>query len=190
MNRDRSSEDIAADNVPRRGFFTKATAVFVGGVVGLVPALASIGFLFHPLIRRDTGTAPEEDGFIPLGISPDALPADGTPQSVKVVADKVDAWNYFPDQEIGSVWLRRMPNDQVIAFNTICPHLGCSIDYRGAQKDFFCPCHFSSFGLDGEKQNSIPPRDMDSLPVKIGEDGNIWVDFQNFRGACEEKIPV
>ena len=30
-----------------------------------------------------------------------------------------------------------------------CPHLGCAIDYRKNTNDYFCPCHNSTFGLDG-----------------------------------------
>ena len=184
MNRNWADEDTD-DDVPRRGFFSKAAAVVVGSVVGAVPAIASLGFIFGPLIKRDGGIVGSRDGFMPLGVGSDALPADGTPQSFKVVANKVDAWNYFPDQEIGSVWLRKTPEGEIVAFNTICPHLGCSVDYRGAQQDFYCPCHFSSFNLDGEKQNSIPPRDMDGLKVKE-IDGKIWVEYKKFRGVIEE----
>ena len=125
-----------------------------------------------------------------------ALPEDGTPQQFTVFDDKQDAWNLFREVPIGSVWLRRI-GKQVIAFNTVCPHLGCAVGHRPSENDFFCPCHTSAFDLDGKKLNEVPPRDLDVLEVrrKSGgveqEDGDeIWIKFQNFRAATSEKVPV
>ncbi len=186
------AHDSDNDDVPRRGFLARATAVVAGAITCLVPLGASLGFLLNPVLRRTTGNSDDADGssgFFSLGIRPEALPEDGTPQSFKVLANKTDQWNFYPNQEIGSVWLRRLPDNQIIAFSTTCPHLGCHVDYRKAQSDFFCPCHFSSFNLQGARQNSIPPRNMDTLEVTINEDGIVCVAYKEFRGACKEKIP-
>ena len=78
----------------------------------------------------------------------DAIPADGTPAKFAVVADKVDAWNRFTNVSIGAVYLR-LVDGVPKALHTICPHLGCFIDYRPGNNDFFCPCHNSNFKLDG-----------------------------------------
>ncbi len=174
---------------PRRGFFLKFCAGLVGGIVGLFPVITAGGFLLGPILKKsDDGDADSGDGFMPLDIKADALPLDGPPQQVTVVADRVDAWNFYPQERVGSVWLRRTA-DGIVAFNTICPHLGCSVDYRTSHEDFYCPCHLSNFSLDGERQNMIPPRSMDSLETKIVDD-RVWVKFENYRGGIEEKVPV
>jgi len=167
MNNDRwrHDDDEDEEDVPRRSFFKKARAIVVGGVVGLFPALGALGFLCSPLVMRDGGIVGKEKGYLPLKIGPNALPDDGTPQSFKIVADVVDAWNFYPQQEVGSVWLRKTPAGKIIAFNTICPHLGCSVDYRGAQAAFFCPCHFVV-------------------------DGRLWVEYKNYRGGIEKQVEV
>jgi len=169
---------------PRRNFMVQAFAAGLGALVGLIPA--SIGGLFflNPLIRRTGGAG----DFLPLGVAPDGLPDDGTPQRVTVRADIVNVWNKSPNQPVGSVWLRKIEG-QVIAFNTICPHLGCAVDHRPAEGDFYCPCHTSAFQLDGERKNDIPPRGMDALEVEV-RDGEVWVKYQEFRGATSEKVPV
>lgn len=169
---------------PRRNFLTQALAAGLGALAGLIPV--SIGGLFflNPLIRRSGGA----EEFIPLGLSADGLPDDGTPQRVTVRADIVNVWNKSPDQPIGSVWLRKIEG-QVIAFNTICPHLGCAVDHRPAENDFYCPCHTSAFDLNGERLNDIPPRSMDALEVDV-RDGEVWVKYQEFRGATSKKVPV
>lgn len=188
----------------RRGFFTKFLAGALSVVLGAVPIGSGLAFFLDPLIRKaraksgpsaindDNGVQKDKDGFINLRVDISSLPEDGTPMAVKVLDDKVDAWNKFKNVAIGTVWLRRTPENEVIAFNTICPHLGCAVDYRQANRDFFCPCHTSTFNLDGERQNQIPPRDMDSLEVKTKEStGNsIWLKYQDFRGTIHEKIEV
>lgn len=178
------------DGPPRRGFFVKFFAGLVGGIVGLAPVITAGGFLLGPILKKRKADAGSdaEDGFLPLDIKSDALALDGPPQQVTVVADRVDAWNFYPQERVGSVWLRRT-GEGIVAFNTICPHLGCSVDYRTSHEDFYCPCHLSNFSLDGERQNMIPPRDMDSLETKIVND-RVWVKFKNYRGGIGEKVPV
>ena len=145
-------------------------------------------FVLDPLLRKKDADQPDAD-FLPLGIGPDALPSDGTPQQVTVQSDKQDAWNYYPRQRIGTIWIRKSTDGQIIAYSAICPHLGCSVEYRSTNKDFFCPCHNSNFDLAGERLNQIPPRPLDRLDVET-RDGKIWVRFEKFRGGIEDKNPV
>ena len=41
------------------------------------------------------------------------------------------------------------PNQDIVAYSTMCTHMGCPVAYDPAQKTFKCPCHFSMF--DAEK---------------------------------------
>jgi len=187
MAEDTTGDDGASTtDAPRRGFLTVAVAAITSAIVGAVPAVTGLLFFLDPLIRRKAGGA----NFVRLPLKPEALEDDGPPQQVKVIVEEnVDAWNTFFNVPVGSVWLRKIAG-QVIAFNTLCPHLGCSVDYRPAEQDYYCPCHRSAFDLDGKRTNEIPPRDMDTLDVKIDEDGFITVQYQEFRTVTEEKTPV
>ncbi len=174
---------------PRRSFLYQASALIVSLIVGLSPVAAGLAFFADPLLRRrPTMKGASSDGFLPVAKKSE-LPVDGTPVRFALLADKVDAWNVFPHQTIGTVYLRLI-NDQVIAFNDVCPHLGCKIDYKPATKSFFCPCHASAFNLDGEKTNPIPPRGMDTLEVRIDDGGQVWVKYINFQRGKAEKVPV
>jgi Rieske Fe-S protein len=160
----------------------------IAGLAALMAPLASgIGFILSPILRRNRGNS--RDDFVPLAISPDALPADGTPVRVSVLADRQDAWNHYPVERIGAVWLRRATDGSIQAFSTICPHLGCAVDFRGPSRDFFCPCHTSTFDLEGRRLNRIPPRDMDTLEVRIDQQ-RIHVRYLRFRAGTPEKVRV
>ena len=41
------------------------------------------------------------------------------------------------------------PNRDIVAFSTMCTHMGCPVAYEAETKTFKCPCHFSMF--DAEK---------------------------------------
>jgi menaquinol-cytochrome c reductase iron-sulfur subunit len=196
-----AADESACSEKPRRNFVVEATAAAVGAVVGIVPAVIGGLFFLDPLVRKGEqkddaeagGNAPDRvvkdaDGFIRLTLGIEALPTDGTPVRYTVHDDIVNAWNMFPNQPIGAVWLRRIQN-QVLAFSTVCPHLGCDVEHRTGEGDFFCPCHTSAFDMDGKPLNAIPPRAMDTLESKIKDD-RIWVRYEQFRGATSEKVPV
>lgn len=192
---------------PRRSMLVHLVTAILSFVIVIVPSILGGLFFLDPILRkRKTPEAggkssevsrKDERGFIRLDLNRDAVPKDGTPVAVTVLDDIVDAWNRFKNVPAGSIWLRKVGDGPILAFNSICPHLGCSVDFRSAENDFFCPCHTSAFALDGKKTNKIPPRDMDSLEVSMRTDGvddpagqEIWVRYQKFRGATAEKIAV
>ena len=80
----------------------------------------------------------------------------------------------------------------VRVLSAVCPHLGCSVGFNAANKGFYCPCHKSSFSLDGAilDPKSPSPRAMDELIAEVRGDGDVWVRFQSFRKGSPEKIPV
>lgn len=45
------------------------------------------------------------------------------------------------------------PNKDIVAYSTLCTHMGCPVSYDEASRDFKCPCHFSVF--DSEKQGQM-----------------------------------
>jgi arsenite oxidase small subunit len=45
------------------------------------------------------------------------------------------------------------PSQDIVAYSTMCTHMGCPVAYDPAQKIFKCPCHFSMF--DAEKAGQM-----------------------------------
>ncbi len=169
----------------RRGFFKKAAAVVIGGIAGLVPALAGLMVWLDPLRRKAAA------GSAVKVTTLDALPADGIPRKFPVLADRTDAWNKYLHVPVGAVYLRRTTGDKVEALNVVCPHAGCFVDFRGDSGQFHCPCHNSTFALDGGIANpsSPAPRGLDSLQAEV-RNGEVWVAFQNFKAGQKEKVPT
>ena len=180
-----NSETKSTEALPRRKFFQEALAIVVGGIAGLIPAAAGLLVFLDPL-RRKT----ESVGTIRV-TSLTALPNDGKPYKFPVIASRTDAWNKFPEAPIGAVYLRREKGKPVQAFNVACPHAGCFVDFVAARNGYLCPCHNSTFALDGliNDPDSPAPRGLDTLEVEVRKDGEIWVKFQEYRAGVVDKIP-
>jgi Rieske Fe-S protein len=176
----------APENPGRRGFLTKAAAAIIGGLAGLFPALAGLTVILDPLRHKQ-----KAGGFTRVATL-EGVPNDGVPRKFRVVADRQDAWNKFTNVPVGAVYLRRVGEKTVEAFNVVCPHAGCFVDFMPERKSYLCPCHNSTFGLDGKIQDakSPSPRGLDSLEVELRDGGEIWVRFQNYQAGHHEKIPV
>ncbi len=169
----------------RRDFLTRSSAVIIGAIVGIIPAVSGLLVFLDPLRRKNKSS----EGTIRV-TSLRALPSDGKPYKFPVIANRTDAWNKFPEVPVGAVYLRRT-GDKVEALNVVCPHAGCFVDFIPSRACFLCPCHNSTFALDGKvnDQKSPSPRALDSLPVEIrGEE--VFVRFQNFRSGVAGKIPA
>ncbi len=44
------------------------------------------------------------------------------------------------------------PNKDIVAYSTLCTHMGCPVQYDGGTKVFKCSCHFSMFDAENSGQ--------------------------------------
>ena len=118
------------------------------------------------------------------------MPDDGQPRQFAVVSERIDAWTGFARETIGAVYLRRTKGSQEVeALSATCPHAGCFIELEPNGRSFRCPCHNSSFTLDGGIVEPSPsPRAMDALPCQVGKNGDVAVKWQNFYTGIAEKV--
>jgi menaquinol-cytochrome c reductase iron-sulfur subunit len=170
----------------RRSFLVGLAAGTIGAIVAIVPTIPSIGFLLHPLFKKKRSA--DGDGFVKV-TALEAIPEDGSPRAFPVQMDVQDAWNKFPNRQVGSVFLSKDKQGHVKCFSCVCPHLGCTINYEEKAKLFLCPCHASAFTLDGERKNQIPPRSMDPLDVRVNDKNEVEVKYEAFRaGTSQRKV--
>jgi menaquinol-cytochrome c reductase iron-sulfur subunit len=148
----------------RRSFFAAAAAILAGSVAVLTPIGVGIASFLTPLFRKSQSSQ------VRVALL-DQVPDDGRPRYFPVVAEREDAWTRYPAQRIGAVYLVRKAGEaKPTAFTAKCPHAGCFIGYTPGEDLFKCPCHTSSFQLDGTRARGdaeVAPRDMDTLPVEI-----------------------
>ena len=190
MSTDMESQN-QEDQPDRRGFI-KGASCAIGAAIGVVPMAAGVRMALDPLSRKGIVADAE---FVRLAEVSD-LEA-GVPRKFAIVEDKRDKWSRYKDVPVGAVYLllqkieeSKSGEPKVIAYNTVCPHLGCFVDYRPEQQDYFCPCHDSNFALDGTLKKGVSPRGMDSLEVELRNGSEVWVKFQRFKANASEKIAI
>jgi Rieske Fe-S protein len=166
----------------RRQLLGAGIAVIGTGLAAAVAAPAAI-FLADPV--RHSPTSGGKD-FVAVG-EREAF-RGGVPVKVDLYVDRVDAWNRAVHVKIGSAWVLER-DGELVAFSSVCPHLGCSIGFDPAAEKFKCPCHRSAFALDGAREEGPSPRGLDALQIK-DEDGVVSVMWQRYRQgvAAQESI--
>jgi menaquinol-cytochrome c reductase iron-sulfur subunit len=173
-------------NTERRSFLKAFTAAAISVLLGVIPFGAGVAMFMDPLRRKSN-----LKGAVKVATL-DAVPADGIPRKFPVIASRVDAWSKFSETPIGAVYLRRTGDGKLQAFNVVCPHAGCFVDFLPERGTYLCPCHNSTFALNGQIENRSSPaaRGLDSLDVEVRSGKEIWVLFQNFQAGRAEKIPA
>lgn len=64
--------------------------------------------------------------------------------------------------------------ESVKAFSLICTHLGCTMQWQGGNREFYCACHDGRFDQFGEVIAGPPPVPLEQFPVRV-EEGKVVV---------------
>ncbi len=63
-----------------------------------------------------------------------------------------------------------------LAFDAVCPHAGCTVDYDAQNAQFVCPCHGSQFnGTTGSVEVGPASRGLAKISIAEGSDGQLYV---------------
>src|SRR6266851_2913598 len=121
---------------------------------------------------------------------------EGVPHQAVIHEINRDAWTLHPNDVIGRVWLIRRDQDNVEAFTTICPHLGCSVNFEEKEQLFICPCHGGTFDHHCQRVErpgivNPAPRGMDRLECRRdpADLDLIQVEYKNFYQGQPTAIP-
>jgi Rieske Fe-S protein len=176
---------MAEPGTSRRRFLGILTNLLMA-TIGLVIAIPALGYFFAPLRRKSGG---DEAGatFQDAGPLADIRIGEWRLLSIEMVHQ--DGWRKTRVKH--AVWVRQHgEGDQgVTVFSSICPHLGCPINWHPDQTQFNCPCHGGLFNADGQHTGGPPPRSMDPLEFEVRA-GRLWVRWQDFKIGVAERIPV
>lgn len=185
---DESVEDRGCCSEDSRRKFIVVSTLGVSAACAIFPIASGITTILDPVKKSANNQAKVPwTKVAPLG----NLSGNGKPAKFEVILSEVkDAWTTYKNVPAGAVYLSRI-GSEVTAFNLKCPHLGCAVDYRSKSDDYFCPCHNSTFGLDGSvsDEDSPSPRGLDTMETKV-EEGVVWIRFQQFRPNISDKVPL
>jgi len=164
---------------PRRRTFMGRAIVLMAGLVALGWAIPLMLYSVLPSLRRRSSAWVNVGEVRRLSVS--------QPQELEMVVTRSDGWRTITT--VKSLWAYRTSATEVVAYASMCPHLGCAYAWNTASGRFICPCHDSVFALDGHVLAGPAPRPLDRLEAKV-EKGHLFVLPQEFRAGVNQRIPV
>ena len=92
----------------------------------------------------------------------------GTPSELVFRKNRVDGWKVTSEKS--TAWVVKKSENEIVAFGPQCPHLGCAYHWVAKKSEFLCPCHASTFSIEGEVLTGPAPRALDRLELKVEGD--------------------
>ena len=126
-------------------------------IISIALAIPAVIYLLLPPRNR------KESGFVDA-TDLDRLPL-GQPEEVIFRRVRADGWKVTTEN--ASAWVVRTGERSVTAYAPQCTHLGCAYHWEAGQKCFLCPCHTSTFSVDGKVTAGPAPRPLDRYQVKL-----------------------
>ena len=159
MDEPKGTQPAAVELPPtRRAFYIG----FIDGVAGLISLAlavpAAIYLLFPPKLRKAEQWVETSD------LS--TIPAS-TPTEISFARTRVDGWKVTTEK--ATAWVVKKPDNEVVAFVPQCTHLGCAYHWDEKDNNFLCPCHTSTFSIDGKVLSGPAPRPLDRLVTKVDQ---------------------
>jgi Rieske Fe-S protein len=59
------------------------------------------------------------------------------------------------------------PDGDIRAFDAVCTHVDCTVEFRPEQADIFCNCHNGVYDLSGHNVSGPPPRPLEEYQVTL-----------------------
>ena len=147
----------------RRRFFSWISVACGAAVAGLA-GIPVAGFVLAPLVRR---AAPRWRG---VG----KIESFRTGQTVQVEFTDPSPLPWSGITAKTAAWLRRVSDDEFIAFSINCRHLGCPVRWVEGAKLFMCPCHGGAYYEDGSVAAGPPPEPLARYSVRV-RDGQVEI---------------
>lgn len=142
--------DEKSKGMNRKGFFWKlggaSMGMAAGGGVVHTMQFLTPKVLFEPPTRFAVGQ-----------------PEDFSPGSVTT-------------KSIQKLYIVRAAKGYYYAMSNICSHLGCITNFRETDKLISCPCHGSTFDLEGNVLDGPAPRPLQRFFLERNDRGQLIVD--------------
>lgn len=113
------------------GGIATATGAAVGGIGAAEAATGDVGRATLPYKPKVVARAAQLKENVPVGFN---FPDDASPCSLVKMGRPVP----------GGVG----PNRDIVAYSTLCTHMGCPVNYDTGSRTFRCGCHYSVFDAE------------------------------------------
>lgn len=154
---DESGEPVIekSDGKTSRRAFLVRLSIGLGSIGAALIAVPSIAFILGirkaPSVWRDVGTV---ESF-----------TNGTTVSVDFEDSSPLPWAGVTAKS--AVWLRKVSDQDFVAFSMNCTHLGCPVRWLPSANLFMCPCHGGVFYANGDVASGPPPKPLVRFPTRI-----------------------
>jgi thiosulfate dehydrogenase [quinone] large subunit len=161
---------------------TRGEALIAGAATGflLLLGLSPKGSLINaaPAASPQPAAAPQPTAA--PGAAPAATPTPVPPSGGKVVGNTsqiaVNSALATTDPKSGDpAVVVHTPGGQFVAYDAVCTHAGCTVQYDPSYKLLVCPCHGGAFdpAQNAQVVAGPPPAPLTALPIHIDSKGNI-----------------
>jgi menaquinol-cytochrome c reductase iron-sulfur subunit len=151
-----TDNEVYNEKINRRSFIMKILMGF-SWLVGLLLSIPVFGALFAPLVRS---TPPE---WRKVGKVSDFQV--GKTVMVKFRNSSPLPWSGETSKTAS--WLRKVSENEFVAFSVNCTHLGCPVRWIADAELFMCPCHGGVYNKDGSRAAGPPPKGLSHYNVRI-----------------------
>ncbi len=153
-----------------RRTFSQTIVYGLNAAIGLVLGVPAALYLLVP--KKAAGSQAEWTKVAPLTECP-----LNAPQEVASGHIRRDGWKIV--HERATAWVVKKSDTEVTALHPRCTHLGCAYHWEEGKGPngagaFECPCHLSSFRVDGTVIEGPAPRALDRFETKV-EGGVLFV---------------
>jgi menaquinol-cytochrome c reductase iron-sulfur subunit len=151
-----NQETSNQDTTTRRTFYS----VVINGLMGIITGAIAIPAAIYLMVMPKSGKKAQwVDGGDIAQLKP------GKPEEVTFRRTRVDGWRVLNEKT--TTWVVRLDDKNVVAFAPNCTHLACAYHWEGAQNQFICPCHASTFAVDGKVTGGPAPRPLDRYVTRV-----------------------
>jgi Rieske Fe-S protein len=153
-------------------------------ILGLMVAIPAFGYFFSPLRKR---RGQNGSGLVDVGALSEFPVGQWRLRALEM--NQEDGWKKTRVRH--AIWVHREPGSQEppVVLSSICPHLGCPINWHAEESRFFCPCHGGVFDATGKRVSGPPPRGMDRLNCEVRA-GRLLVQWHDFKIGVAERVAV
>lgn len=149
--------------ISRRRLFTRISVV-AAGAIGALAGIPVLGFVLAPLVR------PARPSWRSVG----RVDSFQIGQTVKVDFTDPSPLPWSGITAKTAAWLRRVAENEFIAFSINCRHLGCPVRWVDGARLFMCPCHGGVYYEDGSVAAGPPPEPLARYAVRL-KDGQVEI---------------